>query len=98
VNQQAAIEIKRSTRVVQKRLLTRSESVSDGEIGEEAPGQHPMSHTTTSIMGLGGKPVTNENQSKVDNKVIVNEKFQSVLKTLAQNLNGSKENVQNSAN
>jgi hypothetical protein len=93
VNQQAAIEIKRSTRVAQKRLLTRSESVSDGEIGEEAPGQHPMSHTTTSIMGLGGKPVTNENQNKVDNKVIVNEKFQSVLKTLAQNLNGSKENV-----
>jgi hypothetical protein len=44
-------------------------------------------------MGLGGKPVTNENQNKVDNKVIVNEKFQSVLKTLAQNLNGSKENV-----
>jgi hypothetical protein len=48
-------------------------------------------------MGLGGKPTAvtnNENQlSKVDNKVIVNEKFHSVLKTLAQNLNGIKENV-----
>lgn len=39
------------------------------------------------------------NKPAIDNKVAVNEKFQSVLKTLAKNLGGNaKENVQNSAN
>jgi hypothetical protein len=39
------------------------------------------------------------NKPAIDNKVVVNEKFQSVLKTLAKNLGGNaKENVQNSAN
>lgn len=59
-----------------------------------------MSHTTTSIMGLGAKPMVmgESKTSAIDNKNMVNEKFHSVLKTLAHNLNGSKENEQNTGN
>jgi hypothetical protein len=58
-------------------------------------------------MGLGGKSVFNAyTNTEVNlkgteiskNKTMVNEKFQSVLKTLASNLKESKENVQDRSN